>query len=190
MKKIVTSIYSFINIVLMRLSGVELGSNLTGLGIIYIKNNGVCKIGSKFSFNSGKFFNPIGGDIVSRIIVKKGAKLTIGKNVGISNTTLFCTKSISIGDNVLIGGGCRIWDTDFHSLDSINRNYQDDSSVVSKIVEIEDGAFIGAGCIILKGVRIGKNSIVGAGSVVSKNVPDEQIWGGNPARFLRQVDKI
>lgn len=54
-------------------------------------------------------------------------------------------------------------------------------------VTIEHDAFIGAGCIILKGVTIGACSIVGAGSVVTKNVPANQIWAGNPAKFIRNI---
>jgi acetyltransferase-like isoleucine patch superfamily enzyme len=53
-------------------------------------------------------------------------------------------------------------------------------------VHIKKGAFVGAHCLILKGVTIGENSIVGAGSVVTKDIPDHEIWGGNPARLLRK----
>ncbi|WP_212635306.1 acyltransferase [Pseudozobellia thermophila] len=52
---------------------------------------------------------------------------------------------------------------------------------------IKDRAFIGAYSIILKGVTIGENAIVGAGSVVTKSVPDNQIWAGNPAKFIRSI---
>ena len=54
-------------------------------------------------------------------------------------------------------------------------------------VVIKHDAFIGAGSIILPGVTIGANSIVGAGSVVTKNIPDNQIWGGNPAKYIKDV---
>lgn len=52
---------------------------------------------------------------------------------------------------------------------------------------IEDNVFIGARCIILKGVTIGENSIVGAGSVVTKSIPANEIWAGNPAKFIRKI---
>ena len=58
---------------------------------------------------------------------------------------------------------------------------------IEKPVIIENSVFIGAQSIILKGVTIGKNSIIGAGSVVTKNVPANQIWAGNPARFIKNI---
>ena len=54
-------------------------------------------------------------------------------------------------------------------------------------VKIEDNAFVGARSMILKGITIGKNSIIGAGSVVTKSVPENEIWAGNPARFVRKI---
>ena len=56
-----------------------------------------------------------------------------------------------------------------------------------KPVAICDNAFIGAKSIILKGVTIGENSVIGAGSVVTKSVPANQIWAGNPAKFIREI---
>lgn len=55
-------------------------------------------------------------------------------------------------------------------------------------VVIKDGVFIGAHCIILKGVTIGEKSIIGAGSVVTKSIPDGEIWAGNPAKFIRRIE--
>ena len=54
---------------------------------------------------------------------------------------------------------------------------------------IEDNVFIGAHSTILKGVRISKNSIVGACSVVSKNIPPNEIWAGNPIKFIKKIDE-
>nr|WP_285890903.1 DapH/DapD/GlmU-related protein [Mesobacillus maritimus] len=56
-------------------------------------------------------------------------------------------------------------------------------------VVIEDGVFIGGGSFILKGSHIGKDSIIGAGSVVSGRVPPNEVWAGNPAKFIRYVDE-
>ena len=78
--------------------------------------------------------------------------------------------------------------TDFHSLDSIIRaSSEDQKHKICAPVVIEHNVFIGARCIILKGVTIGENSIVGAGSVVTKSIPANEIWAGNPAKFIRKI---
>lgn len=81
-----------------------------------------------------------------------------------------------------------VFTTDFHSLDPKTRRGKDDiMNRVSAPVIIEDNAFIGARSIILKGVTIGMNSVVGAGSVVTKSIPANEIWAGNPAKFIRKI---
>jgi len=137
--------------------------------------------------NSGSNYNPIGGDTICRLIIKKRAKLAIGDNVGISNSTIVCQNSIQIDSNVFIGGNCKIWDTDFHSINPHVRTSGIDNKVKTKPIIIKEYAFIGGSSIILKGVTIGQNSIVVAGSVVTKSIPDNEIWGGNPARFIRKI---
>lgn len=105
------------------------------------------------------------------------------------NEKIGCENQITIEDNVTIGSGCHIYDTDFHPLEYDERikGYYKGCPTKRKPVLICEGAFIGAGCYILKGVTIGKHSIVGAGSVVAKNIPDGEIWAGNPAKFIRKI---
>jgi acetyltransferase-like isoleucine patch superfamily enzyme len=109
--------------------------------------------------------------------------------LGISQAAIICHLSIQIGNNVKIGGGARIYDTDFHAIDpKLRLNPITDFANKVKIpVVIEDNVFIGAHSTILKGVTIGQNSIIGACSVVTKNVPLNEIWAGNPAKFIRNV---
>ncbi len=113
--------------------------------------------------------------------------MTIGDHVGMSNVTIVCHDEINIGNNVRIGGSTRIYDTDFHSLNSDERDVMVGGNVRTAPVNIHDGAFIGAHCIILKGVTVGEDSIVGAGSVVARDIPDHEIWAGNPARLIRRI---
>lgn len=166
-------------------------SSFTCKGIPYVMiarhANGL-SIGDNFSMNNGLKSNPIGCPQACVFWVGNNSSITIGNNVGISQTALISHCSISIGNNVKIGGGTCIYTTDFHSLDPKIRASRDDQ-VQSKCapVHICDNVFIGAHTIILKGVTIGENSIVGAGSVVTKSIPANQIWGGNPIKFIREL---
>lgn len=62
-----------------------------------------------------------------------------------------------------------------------------DTHIKTDAVTIKEGAFIASHCIILKGVTVGRRAVVGAGSVVTKDVPDDEVWAGNPARFVKRV---
>lgn len=145
-------------------------------------------IGKNFAMNNGIKGNPIGCYERCTFLVDRGCSLTIGNNVGISQTALIAHADITIGDNVKIGGGTCVYTSDFHSLNKDLRRTGDDlKNRKSAPITIENDAFIGARCIILKGVTIGENSIVGAGSVVTKSIPANEIWTGNPAKFIRKI---
>lgn len=126
----------------------------------------------------------------SRITVDKDAELVIGDYSGTNNVTLLCYKQIHIGDYVNIGNGTYIYDSNFHSLDwRIRRNRVEDiANAKTAPVHIGNHVFIGARCIIGKGITIGDKSIIAAGSVVTRNIPSGEIWGGNPAKFIKKID--
>jgi acetyltransferase-like isoleucine patch superfamily enzyme len=119
--------------------------------------------------------------------VGPGARLTLGDGVGLSNSTIVCARVVTIGDEVLVGGGSRIYDTDFHSLDPAERARPGNPGSRTAPVIIGRGVFVGGHCIVLKGVTIGAGSVVGAGSVIRRDVPEGEVWAGNPARFLRAL---
>ena len=159
-----------------------------GIPYVMVARGGKFSIGKNFAMNNGIKGNPIGCNERCTFFVDRGAVLTIGDNVGMSQAALICHKSITIGNDVKIGGGVCIYDTDFHSLDPvIRRSSEDLKNRAEKPVVIGNDVFIGAKSIILKGVTIGENSVIGAGSVVTKSVPANQIWAGNPARFIRNI---
>jgi len=161
----------------------------TGVPFVSVAVGGSCSIGENFNMNNGIVGNPIGCYNKFTLFVDKGAVLVIGSNLGISQAAIVCHSSITIGNNVKIGGGVCIYDTDFHSLDSLLRaNPKTDfANKVKKPVFIGNNVFIGAHSLILKGVTIGDNAIIGAASVVTKSVPADQIWAGNPAIFIRNL---
>ncbi len=162
-----------------------------GLPYISVARNGKCTIGKHFLMNNGLKGNPIGRPQRCLLFVCNFATLTIGEKVGISSTAIIASLSITIGDNVQIGGGVCIYDTDFHSLDHNYRKdmAQDNIHQVKSAILIKENSFIGAHSTILKGVTIGVNSIVGACSVVTKSIPDNEIWAGNPAKFIRKINE-
>lgn len=114
-----------------------------------------------------------------------GGNIIIGDNVGLSNVAITCKTGVTIGNRTMIGAGTVIYDTDFHPIDPQRRECFQEAK--SKPVIIEENVFVGAQCIILKGSCIGRNSVVGAGSVVSANIPENEVWAGNPARFVRKI---
>ena len=171
-----------------RLNGVNLGNGAqsNGVPLLEMSLSGKFTIGKNFRMNNGKYFNRIGRQYRCSFQVAKKARLTIGNNVGMSSSAIVCQHCVEIGDNTLIGGNCVIYDTDFHDLDVRKRiqDPEDFSGVRKKPVIIKNNVFIGAHSTILKGVTIGEASIIGAASVVTKDVPAGEIWAGNPAKFI------
>lgn len=116
--------------------------------------------------------------------IQKGAK--IGKNCKVSSHTFIC-EGVDIGNGVFIG----------HNVTFINDLYprslasdgkpQTDKDWKCISTKVEDGASIGSSATILCGVTIGENAIIGAGSIVTKNVPPDTIVAGNPAKILRRI---
>lgn len=113
-----------------------------------------------------------------------GKHTRFGKNVFINHCCEFMDRGgITIGDNVLIAPKVNII-TINHPLDPAHRR-----STYCAPVRIEDGAWIGAAASIMPGVTIGKNSVVSANAVVTKDVPANTVVGGVPARVLRTIDE-
>jgi len=137
-------------------------------GWVRVFGSGSINIGSNVRLNSGISYNPIGGDTKLFLISNEGAELTIGNQVGISNSTIFCTHSIQIDDKAMIGGSVKIYDTNFHSLDPVIRNDHilDKKNAKQAQVKIGNSSFIGAHSIILKGSIVDAGAIVGAGTIV------------------------
>lgn len=179
---------SVVTRVLLYLNNVRYGPGLTSYGVpvVDINDGSAMTIGESFHINSGSNYNRIGRQQPCFFIADLRGRIQIGDRVGMSSTALVCHNAITIGDDVTIGGNTVIYDTDFHTLNSDQRtNFQDNSLARTAPVVIQNRVFIGAHVTILKGVTIGQNAVIAAGSVVTRNVPANQIWGGNPAQFIR-----
>ena len=183
---------NIINRVVLWINGVEFDRSVLVSGRIFIRNEGKIRIGVGTRINSASWTNPIGGNDRTYLQIMRGGVLSIGDNSGISNTAITVAESVNIGRNVLIGAGCKIYDTDFHPIEAEFRfgDTADITRTKTKYIIIEDGAFIGGHSIILKGTHIGENSVIGAGSVVAGNIPANEIWAGNPARFIKKIKDV
>lgn len=166
--------------------GAVTGSGLSVSGKIRCINEGSLRIGTNVSINSGPDRNFVGGNLRTLLRVGHEGKLEIGNGVGMSGVTIFAQTQVTIGDRSLLGGGCEIYDTDFHELDPEDR-LKRNGNIKSLGVTIGRNVFIGGHSIVLKGVTIGECSIVGAGSVVARDIPPYEIWAGNPARKIKSI---
>ena len=114
--RVKNKICKIVNVVRFRLDGVEIGSNCVITGIIHVLNKGgKIKIGNDVTIHSGRYDIPIGFENRTSLWVRKGAEIEIGDNCGLSNAVLCSNKRIILGKHVLLGGGVKIYDTDFHS---------------------------------------------------------------------------
>lgn len=166
------------------LKGVKLGNNITfdGFPIIRRYPNSSIIIGNGCTFNSAKNSIAIGlNQPCSFVTFNENAKIIFGNNSGASGLKIAARSKVTIGNNVLIGAGCTILDNDAHHS---NLKKREKNIIPSRQINIEDNVFIGLQCVILKGVRIGENTVIGAGSVVINDIPENSIAMGNPCKVV------
>lgn len=182
--------YTFINKIIFKQNDVRVPKTLIVDGILRLKRakkSNLC-IGENVKINSSWRSNSTGGGQTRTLLqVAPNSKLFIGNRVGISNSTISVMKEVIIEDDVNIGVNCKIYDSDFHSITYKERMQQPDSNIKSSAVRIKKGAWVGGHVIILKGVTIGEKSVIGAGAVVTKSVPDNELWAGNPAKYIKKI---
>lgn len=172
---------------------VKYGKNLKVIGPFRLRmaKNASIRIGDNFIAYSG-YNSTIDSSRKNVFSVYGGASLIVHNNVGITSTSIYCQNRVEIGNHVLIGAETIIIDNNFHSTDYTIRGTGKEGSrykgtVNSAPVIIGDHVFIGTRCIINKGVSIGEGAIIAAGSVVVKDIPAWEMWGGNPAKFIKSL---
>lgn len=195
---IILGIYNSISIIYKRVKlyfwNVKYGKKMRIIGPLRIRKtyNSSIVIGQNFLAISG-FNSAIDTGRKNVLSVTGGAKLVIHDYVGITSTSIYCQNHVEIGSHVLIGADTIIMDTNFHSMDyqirgTSKEGYQHKGTINTAPVIIGDNVFIGTRCIINKGVNIGEGAIVAAGSVVVKDIPAWEVWGGNPAKFIKSLN--
>ncbi|SEA09817.1 Acetyltransferase (isoleucine patch superfamily) [Prevotella sp. tc2-28] len=187
------------NRIMFRLIGIKYGRNLRVYDKVCINGRGWYIVGDDFRFTSGDSITPICRNIRGALYtMNKDARIEIGNRVAITSACIWAKECITIGNDVNIGGDCLIMDHDAHPIDYRLRisEYERrvgkrayEKTIVSGPIEIGNDVWIGARCVILKGVHIGPRSIIAAGSVVTKDIPSDVIAGGNPCRVIRQLMK-
>jgi len=181
-KTISVSIWTLINKVYARWWQVNLGRGNHFQGKVYFRKElqSQISIGNNCLFYSNYSSNNIGVRGPCMIsTIKRGASVYIGSECGFSGTVIAAAKSITIGNHVKCGANCVITDSDWHPEDYRSRK--------DLPVCIEDNVWLGYGVIVLKGVHIGKNSLIGAGSIVTMDIPSNVIAAGNPCRIIRTI---
>ena len=140
-----------------------------------------------------KFINLYGcevGDetkIGAFVEIQKNA--TVGKRCKVSSHTFIC-EGVTIEDNVFVGHGVTFINDSYPRATTAEGDLQTEADWKVERTVIKKGASIGSGTTILCNIVVGENAIVGAGSVVTKDVPPNSIVAGNPARLLRTIKKI
>lgn len=196
--KICSSLYIGWNKIYFFLNNIKYGKNFRVFNHLYLKIHvgALVQIGNNCTIMSGAGLNPLSRNIKTCIYVGKKATLKLGNDVGISSSTLWVKESVSIGNSVAIGADCIIMDTDAHNLDwkircSEETNEYGESvdmvTAASAPIVIEDNVLVGARCIILKGVTIGARSIIGSGSIVTKDIPSDCIAARNPCKVIKSI---
>jgi acetyltransferase-like isoleucine patch superfamily enzyme len=163
------------------------GWRIYGLPIIQKHRHSRMSFGAGLSLRSFVRSNPLGPNHpVILATWREESSLEVGANFAMTGGAVCASKKIIIGNNVAVGANSLIVDTDFHPIIPEDRRLNPNEGKTAEII-IEDDVFIGMNCLILKGVTIGRGSLVGAGSVVTKKVPPGIIVAGNPAQTIGEL---
>ncbi|MHC4297193.1 MAG: acyltransferase [Planctomycetota bacterium] len=162
--------------------GVRLGDSCWFHGRTYFRRHPGSRIvvGAGCGFNSAANSNLIGVNRPCMMsTLAQDAVIEIGKTCGFSGTVIGCASKVTLGDNVRCGANTLITDTDWHGDDLRTGK---DAPVV-----IEDDVWLGVNVTVLKGVTIGRGTLIGANSLVTRSLPADVVAAGAPARIIRRI---
>jgi len=160
-----------------------------GQPIVSRSENGVIRIGERVVLVSASGGTALG--VRSATVLRTlapAAAIEIGDDTGLSGAVICAAVRVEIGERCLIGADCMIFDTDFHNHAPEGRRYSKPLwPEISAPVRIEDDVFLGTGTIVCKGVTIGRGSMIGAGSTVTRDIPPMSVAAGSPAKVIRAI---
>jgi acetyltransferase-like isoleucine patch superfamily enzyme len=181
-------------LVQLMLAGVVAGRDVRVYGRLQVHSSPGCIVLSeRVTLNASNRRNTLEarGPVVLKTLNRR-ARIRIGTDSGLTSATISAAQSIDIGDRVLIGAGVLITDSDHHVVrpptGQVRRHLGLPEARPSDGVRIEDDVFVGARSIVLKGVTIGRGSVIGAGSVVTTDIPPMVIAAGNPCRVIKALE--
>lgn len=154
----------------------QLGARVRVWGKPSIVNNGTIVIGDRVRLNSTIATLELAADTNGRLEIGAGTFINYGCSIA-------ATQLIQIGPNCNIGTYVIMMDNDFHRLEPERRNERPASAPII----LEENVWLGARVIVLRGVKIGTGSVVGAGSVVARDIPPRSLAAGVPARVIRSL---
>lgn len=173
----------------LRARGAWVGEGVECIGRPIVSGSGRLRIGARTVLCSSASWTALGVShpVILRTL-RAEARIEIGEDCGLSGTSICAATSVQVGARCLIGADVIIADTDFHPLSVQGRRHAPIEAAACAPVVIEDDVFLGARSMVLKGVRIGAGAVVGAGSVVTRDVAPGTVVAGQPARPVGSVD--
>lgn len=175
--------------VLFLMNGINWGKGWRFFGVPILQRHRKSEMvfGDYMQLRSTHRSNPLGPNHpVFLTTWRENAELQIGEYFAMTGGTICAAERISIADHVTVGANVTIVDTDFHPIDP-DRRLSDPAFGNTAPVVIEQNVFIGMNSLILKGVHIGESSVIGAGSVVTKDIPARTVSAGNPAKIIKEL---
>lgn len=181
--KLLYAICSPISTMLLKVNGIIINGFLYTSGFPHIFRGKKSKMifGRNVRMLNLPWMNSIGLNHRCTITTQENAYLVVGDYVGMSGASIWCFKNIEIDSNVRIGANVLITDGDAH--------LDDPRAGEVRPVHICKNVWLGMNVTVLKGVTIGENSLIGAGSIVTKSIPANVVAAGNPCKVIRSLDE-